>query len=337
MADEQLFGREETEASQGYVPMPEPVADKPDPELEQAQAIERIIDRDPPSPIIERQYVRQDDDSKPQPDNRTVELDRAAEDLAQNRMAEAATAEIERDLELANQIDAARGLRPDLLADAQQPQDQQPVAQPEQQSAPADGIDPEVAAAFRNPKILAVLEQHHQENTAKVKSAVNQAAAWAQENAAVAVAAIFARPELQGIPPNQLPGAMAALAKTNPALHNEIRGQINNVGALDAAGHASAADAAAALCHRVSGVGQGERRRFRAISLRQFAGIGRGAQAICPPDDERGGPSVTSKSCTNGTLIRCCDRRLVSKSLQTPLAGEWQRPVSRPPRSRCRK
>ena len=114
MSDDQLFGREATEAAQGYTPMmPEPIADKPDPELEHAQAIERIIDRDPPSPIVERKYVRADDDSKPQPDNRTVELDRAAEDLAQNRIAEAAIAGVERDLQLANEIDEARGLRPD--------------------------------------------------------------------------------------------------------------------------------------------------------------------------------------------------------------------------------
>ena len=240
MSDDQLFGREATEAAQGYTPMPEPVADKPDPELEHAQAIERIIDRDPPSPIVERKYVRADDDSKPQPDNRTVELDRAAEDLAQNRIAEAAIAEIERDLQLANEIDAARG-----QAQPEATEPQQPVAQPEplQQSAPADGVDPDVAAAFRNPKVLAVLEQHHLENTAKVESAVsaatakadyavNQATAWAQNNAAVAVAAIIARPELQGVPPGQYAGALQALKVSNPAAHADIERQITNTQAV---------------------------------------------------------------------------------------------------------
>jgi hypothetical protein len=229
---EQLFGREATEQAQGFQPMPEPVADKPDPELERDEAIVKWIDdrAQEARPIVERQYVRADDESKSQPDNRTVELDRAAEDLAQNRMTEAAIAEVERDLQLANEIDAARGLQPQ--PEAQQPEAWQPEAQQqqtEQQQAGDNGLDPEVAAALRNPKILSVLQQEHSAGVAKVDTAINYAAQWAQTNAEVAAAAILSRPELRGIPAGQLPGALAALAKANPEAAQQIQSQINQV------------------------------------------------------------------------------------------------------------
>ena len=249
MADEQLYGIEGIEHDQGYSPMPE-AAPEPAPDIERDMAIKDFVDNreQQERPAIQRQYVRQDDDSKPQPDNRTITPERAAKDLAENREAEAAVAEIERSLQLAAEIDAARryGEGQSVRAqEAQQPGAEQPapeVMEPQQQ--PIDnGIDPDVAAAFRNPKVLAVLEQHHLENTAKVESAVsaatakadyavNQATAYAQNNAALAVAAIIARPELQGVPPGQYAGALQALKVSNPTAYADIERQITNTQAV---------------------------------------------------------------------------------------------------------
>ena len=242
MEEEQLYGREATEAAQGYTPMPEPVADKPDHELEHAQAIERIIDRDPPSPIVERKYVRADDDSKPQPDNRTIALDQAARDLAENRESEEAVRAIERDLELANKIDEARGLRPDLQPAAEQqtqPEAQQQQPGPQQ---PTD-VDPGLRAALQNPAVLSMLEQHHLENVARVEAAetaastrteqaVNFAVQFAEHNAEIAASALLSHPMLRGVRASDLPAAIQVLSQSNPEAAVQIQQQLAHVKAL---------------------------------------------------------------------------------------------------------
>ena len=239
MADEQLYGREGIEASQGFVPMPEPVTDKPDPELEQAQAIERIIDRDPPSPIIERAYQKTDgpDRGEHYPDQGTVSAERAARELADVREAEAALAEMERDAVTAVEIDLARhNAQPQPEA---QQTESQPVAQPQQQNAPAD-VDPELQSLLSNPKILSALTDHYSAAQAQVaaaqtqaeaqtSAAIQQAADWSRQNAEFAAAAILARPELQGIPAAQLPGALKALATANPQAAAQIQQQLTQV------------------------------------------------------------------------------------------------------------
>ena len=158
MADEQLYGAERVEHDQGFFPMPEAPPAKSE-ETEAVEALEtwskNCEQEAAAKPIIDRayQYIDGDNAGKPYDPHASVPLDRAAKDLAATRDTEAMIAGVERDLELANQIDEARGLRPDP-----QPQqtDQQPVAQPEQQSQqqqPTDGLDPEIQAALNNPKI----------------------------------------------------------------------------------------------------------------------------------------------------------------------------------------
>jgi hypothetical protein len=236
MAEEQLYGRAETEASQGYLPMPEPAPDKHDPELELVEAAAKWADgrARETSPIVERQYF--DEADRPQAPNKVIELDRAAKDLAEIRQLEKTLADADAEERLAAEIDEARGLKPhepdQSVQEVLQAEQTPLVSELQQQSAPMDGIDPDVAAAFQNPKILAVLEQQHLQNTAKVESAVNQAAEWAQQNAAVAVAAIIARPELQGVPPGQYAGALQALKVSNPTAYAEIGRQIANTQAV---------------------------------------------------------------------------------------------------------
>jgi hypothetical protein len=109
-----------------------------------------------------------------------------------------------------------------------------PVSELQQpQSPPADnGIDPEVAAALRNPKVLSAIQQQRAADVAKVDLAINAAAEWAQTNATIAAAAILNRPELKNIPPSQFPGAFAALVQANPVAAAEIQSQISQVQAL---------------------------------------------------------------------------------------------------------
>ena len=226
MSDDQLFGREATEAAQGYTPMPEPVADKPDPELEHAQAIERIIDRDPPSPIVERKYVRADDDSKPQPDNRTVELDRAAEDLAQNRIAEAAIAEIERDLQLANEIDEARRVCGQSAGRHSKPiSSQQP--QPDRSNKPRQlmALIPKWRPRFETRKFCCP-DRHHLENTREGRSrgqrgtaeAIGRSTgnAWACGRTPRSRGGHNSDQNCKGVLRANIPGALQALATAEP-------------------------------------------------------------------------------------------------------------------------
>ena len=240
---EQLYGREGIEAGMDYVPMPAPVTNEPDPELEHAEAFTKLVDdrAQEAKLTIERSYF--DEDNKPQNPNKTVELDRAAKDLAENREAEAAVAEMDRNAQLAAEIDAARGFGHGESLRAQQEEAQQPGAEqpaPEvmqtepwqPQAAPTDGVDPEVRAALQNPKVLAAVQQERVADLMRVEAAVNNATQWAQQNAAFAVAAIIARPELQGVPPGQYAGALQALKVSNPAAHADIERQITNTQAV---------------------------------------------------------------------------------------------------------
>jgi hypothetical protein len=243
-SEEQLYGREGNEAAQGYQPMPAATTDEPSPDLERDEAITKWADdrekEAATKPLVERQYVRPDD-NKPQPDNRTVELDRAANDLKENREFEEDVAEFERTQKLAAEIDTARGLRPDLAqpAEAQPTQQQQPeptelekynaalaiaYGQP---ATDALASDPEVQKALSNPRVLHAINEQRQADAVRVDQAERNAAAradqaigyaaqWARTNAEIAAAAILARPELQGVHPSQLGGALQALKTANP-------------------------------------------------------------------------------------------------------------------------
>jgi hypothetical protein len=233
---EQLYGHEGIEADMGYVPMPAPTTDEPSPELEHAEAIRKWADdrAQQSRPIVERSYF--DEADKPQEKNKTVEMDRAARDLSENREAEAAIAEMDRNAQLAAEIDQARGLRPQPEAQPElQEQPHTPLVSELQQpqSSPTEsGQDEIVRVLQQNPKVLAALHQQHAANVASVETAVNNATQFAQQNAALAVAAIIARPELQGVPPGQYAGALQALKVSNPTAHAEIGRQIANTQAV---------------------------------------------------------------------------------------------------------
>ena len=250
MADEQLYGKEGIEHDAGYTPIPEPSPAKSE-EIEATEALQKWSDNreQEAKPIIDRSYIRTDGDDigKPYPEAGTVSAERAAQDLADIRAAEKALTEsVESEL-LGNDIDIARrhgeGQSVRAQADAQPAEQQPQQTEQTQHSDGLDGVDPEVAAAFRNPKILNVLSQHYSAAEAKVaaaqtqaeaqtSAAIQQAAQWAQTNAELAAAAILVRPELQGVHPSQIPGALQALATANPQAAAQIQQQLNHAQAL---------------------------------------------------------------------------------------------------------
>jgi hypothetical protein len=99
-----------------------------------------------------------------------------------------------------------------------------------------ESVDPEVAKALENPRVLAAINQQRLADRAVVDAVINNYTQAAQQTAEAAAAVVLgnitSRPELQGIPAAQLPGALAALARTDPVAHAEIQGQINSVRAL---------------------------------------------------------------------------------------------------------
>ena len=242
MSEEQQFGQAGIEADQGYFPIGPDTSKPPAPDAEPplAESIDNWAshrDRENIArPPVERAYQKTDgpDRGERYDEKGTVPLDRAAKDIAEARELDEALVEFERNQKLAEEIDTARGLRPDLLADAHQPQDQQPV-QPEQQqqSAPTESADDEVARVLQqNPRVLSALQQHHAASAAQVDQAISSAAQWAQTNAELAAAAILVRPELQGVHPSQIPGALQALATANPEAARQIQQQLNHAQTL---------------------------------------------------------------------------------------------------------
>jgi hypothetical protein len=240
--EELLTGRAGNEAAQGYSPLQHAVPDEPkepaiDPESTLAKHFQRPAEPDP----VHRDYFDVQT-GEPTPDNATVELSRAAKDISEVRASE--------NLELEKQHNADLNQALDFLEQEQAaqraattPQPAQPVEQqqeplqpeyqpqydPEAVQAMDPQYDPELLQALSSPKVSAVLEQ--------VNQGVQQTAAQYQQqlaNAALTATASFAAafPELNGLQPEQLPGALALINKSNPARAQEIARQYDRVSHL---------------------------------------------------------------------------------------------------------
>jgi hypothetical protein len=105
-----------------------------------------------------------------------------------------------------------------------QPEPQPQVAEPQvEQQAPVDGIDPEIRAALENPKIRAALEAEVQ----AAENARHQYAQGARTAVQLSAAAMFSQwPELASLTTEQLPHALAAIQKVDPAKSAAIHAQL---------------------------------------------------------------------------------------------------------------
>ena len=223
---ELLTGRAGTEAAQGFVDMPtapaETAADSSlldgldDDRLR--QHFSRPAEDDFGGPITDRSYVSDDGSGKPRPDNETVPIRKASEDLASIRAEESEAYEAERNAALANALDAMKiaagepvGSPEDQAAyerslqQTQQPSEAQPEQPQPEAAQPEFQVDPEIATALQNPKIRGMLEQTaaHVEQT---KAAYQQVIA---QNATAALATLTVQfPEFAGLSGPQLEGAL---------------------------------------------------------------------------------------------------------------------------------
>jgi hypothetical protein len=172
-----------------------------------------------------------DDKSYVAPDNKTVDLKRASDDLKAHRQVDAIDKELTDRNDLANKVDKLRkdanvptvidaNAPPDLenpdarlFGDMLQTEPPQPqLEQPQHEPAPP-GVDPDLHAAFQNPKIRAAVE-------AEVTRANEREVAFGDglrvaQNAAIATFAAH-YPEFVGKTPAQVSQAFAEMQRTNP-------------------------------------------------------------------------------------------------------------------------
>jgi hypothetical protein len=226
--DEQKFGLEGIEQSQGYSPMP---MANPDPDPEPALTDEQLAHWNRPQqpPPVERSY-NDVGSGEPTPDNQTVEIERASRDISEIRAAERAALEQQRNADLNEALDYLRS-EEETLRQAMQPQPAQPVEQqPEQQAQPElqqpqpeavpSGVDPEIAQALQNPKIRNLLEQVNlgvEQTKSQYAAATEQLAIEAQG----VITALF--PEHVGLSGQQAQGALAAMQQREPQRFEQFR------------------------------------------------------------------------------------------------------------------
>jgi hypothetical protein len=182
---------------------------------------------------VERSYLRigGDKSGEPMPANQVVSPEQAASDLARARRDDAEIEQTLLDQQIANAIDQ---LRQDVQPPQQQPEaaPDVPTVQPEINQAAASDVDPDVQRALSNPKVLAAVQQHVQQHEASAKVAFDAAMQFIQDNGRLAMAAIFAEPELQNLTFDQLPLALAAIARENPQRAAELQVRISHLAAV---------------------------------------------------------------------------------------------------------
>jgi hypothetical protein len=177
--------------------------------------------REQEAPIVEREYKQTTgaDRGKRSPLNQTLSAKRAAADLASARRAEREAEDIHASQRLREQIDLDRSAEQAAKADADLQPDLQP--QPEQVQQPAEaqpqatpGVDPEVAKALQNPKVVAAIN----EQIASSEQARQQYSAAVEQMGHATVANILASfPEMKGINAQNFQQAIQAINAVDPA------------------------------------------------------------------------------------------------------------------------
>jgi hypothetical protein len=264
--DQTPYGEASTEAAQGFEKMSNAYAAPAEPTKEYGADAEGInqaardLDDDrkrrgardsEPTP---RTYIEYGTDrhGEPAPENQTISRERAADDLTRQRAFEQAAQQPD-PVAYQNAIDnfrqtfPDRELPPDLVqlveqASAQrQATEAQHPAQPESQIQtapeqpqvdqphPQDGIDPEIAQALSNPKIRAALEA---EVNAAEQARMQFSQATLQASRMAAAALLSQHPELASLSAQELPHAISAIEKVNPAKATEIKSQLNHAKSL---------------------------------------------------------------------------------------------------------
>jgi hypothetical protein len=249
--DEQLYGKEGIEQAQGFTPLQHAVPDEPkEPAIDADSAIAKHLQRPAPPEPVHRDYFDVQS-GEATPSNQTLEIDRASRDLSEIRKAERQELESARNAELnealgwlAHEEEAMR------LATTPQPaQPSQPELDPEaiaalpleQQNALYAANQAQLAEADRqiqeflkNPEVRERIEGEF--NTVKTQAAaeVQQARAAYQhviaQNAAAGLAALNASfPELAGMTPDQVTGALRLMQPQRAEQYRQHVGLVSNL------------------------------------------------------------------------------------------------------------
>jgi hypothetical protein len=193
---------------------------------------------------VERTYVDYAT-GEPMPENQTISLERAADDLTRQRGFEAVAAEREAKEQLALKVDLERlGISEQQVADAKEilQQQQAEQQQPEQiQPQPVSDLPPEVAEIAqeleRSPKLKAALQeeavriQQAHSQAEQARQQYSQATQQAHQFAIQSMMAAF--PEFNGLSNvQQIAAALQVLQQNNPQRHAAAVQHLHRVDAL---------------------------------------------------------------------------------------------------------
>lgn len=217
-------------AQAGYAPMPE--AGKKDEDdaigsdnASLRQASERM--NRPAAETIVREYL--DADGKPAAPTEAVTLARAASDYASALSADLAAVENESSKALAARVDALRAEAlakdpdaaefygfepPEADADKVEPDGTAKAAEADDDEPLPEGLDPELAKALRHPQVRQAIEERIGE-AEKVRQSYRDGLVAATQIAQASFLGQF--PELAGIAPQNLPGALEQMSRQDPA------------------------------------------------------------------------------------------------------------------------
>jgi hypothetical protein len=222
---------------QEFTSMPEPAAPKEESFKSDVDGLRSAADelrkrRERPEPSITRQYETTAGEHKgePRPATESVTARRAASDLAQLRRGEAEMGELLASQEFQREVDAdrAQAMQPDLQAQPAQPAQPTPAdlyqPQPDVPAVAAD--DAELAKVLENPTIRGGI-QAALDRAEAARQEYAQAAQQALQQ--VAMTSLAAVPELMGMNVDQARGALAVIAKQNPARYQEIASHLTRI------------------------------------------------------------------------------------------------------------
>jgi hypothetical protein len=220
--DEQKYGLEGVEASQGYSPMP--LADAPPQEdLAIDATVENFVStRDDPAPIVERAFFDVQT-GEPRPSNETVSAEDAARNVANVREAERQAVEKQHNRDLAEALDQLHGPERQPVAVDNGRTEPQPDYQPQPEAAQATdpNIDPAIAAALENPAVRGLLQRASQEIEQQKAAFIQATNAAAAE---VTAAMLVSFPEFTHVKnAGELAAAATVLAQQNPQRFQQFR------------------------------------------------------------------------------------------------------------------
>jgi hypothetical protein len=297
MGDEQQldnsdFGRSGIEKSQGWTPMPEaaPAEERAVGEGPLDEGVRRHLERPNQPEPLERAYFDNDGSGNRRPENESITAERASDNLRDIRAAE--KAELDRQLNDATS-EAVDALRQQVTGE-QPPQSQsQPQQQPAQEQQPDLELQPEQAQAqaawtevdrkveevLADPLIRERFEQainhERQQAAAQVLQAKASYEQAVTQNALVGLAVLnSAFPELAGLNPEQINGALRVMRPERAEQYRQHVGQISTLvegyqrqaGALQQQQQAQTAQQQQQAAHQLEQFRVSEVKRFEAAT-----------------------------------------------------------------------